>query len=59
MKCNYKIKMKKASLSWDELGKWVLFLILLVVLIIVIVLVFGGASGIWERIKEVLRFGVS
>ncbi len=51
--------MKKASLSWDELGKWVLFLILLVVLIIVIVLVFGGASGIWERIKEVLRFGVS
>jgi len=51
------IKMKKASLAWDELGKWILFLLLIIVVIFIIYLMFGGAQGVWERIKDVLTLG--
>jgi len=52
-----KRKMKKATLAWDEVAKWILFLLLLIAVIFVIVLLFGGAEGVWERIKNVLSLG--
>ncbi len=56
-KRNLPFKMKKASLAWEEIGKWVLFLVLIIILIVIIALFFGGASGIWDKIKSILSLG--
>ncbi len=51
--------MKRASLAWDEIGKWILFLLLIIALLVVIALLFGGAEGVWDRIKAILTLGAA
>jgi hypothetical protein len=46
-----------ASLAWEEVGKWILFFLLIIALIIIIALMFGGATGVWDRIRSVLTLG--
>jgi len=50
-------RMKRASITWDELAKWVIFILLAIILLVVVVMFFSGSSGIWERIASVLRVG--
>ena len=50
-------KMKKASWAWDEVGKWVFFLILLVAIVFILFIMFGGVQGVWEKIKDALFIG--
>jgi len=51
------MKSKKSMWAWEEVGKWILFLILIIALIVIIALLFGGAQGVWERIRNIISFG--
>jgi len=47
---------KKATLTWDEIAKWVFVLILLIILLIFIAKSTGILDKLWEQIKGVFRY---
>jgi hypothetical protein len=49
--------MKKGSLVWDKLGRWILIIILLVVVLLIIFAQNEKVSELIESMKQVLRFG--
>lgn len=49
--------MKRASITWDEIGKWVIVLLLLVAILIIIVLLSGSASDLWDKIASIFQVG--
>lgn len=51
------MKNKKAMWAWEEVGKWILFILLLIAVAVIIYLLYGGAGGVWERIANVLSLG--
>jgi hypothetical protein len=52
------ITMKRASIAWDETGKWLLFLAVAIAVLIIIIAVSGGIGSVWDRIKAVLTGGL-
>ena len=49
--------MKKGSLVWDKLGRWILIIILLVVVLLIIFAQNEKVSELIESMKQVLWFG--
>jgi len=49
--------MKKATMAWEEIAKWVIVLALLIALIVLVIIFSGGTSAVWEKIASVLRMG--
>lgn len=49
--------MKKATLAWEEIGKWILVLALLVILLIAIGVITGVGDRIWGALADLFRFG--
>jgi len=49
--------MKKASITWDEIGKWALVLLLLIALVIVIAILSGNARMLWDKIASIFQVG--
>lgn len=54
---SYNKMKKKASLAWEETGRWVLFLIIIVIILIVVFILFVGIGNVWDKIAEVLKLG--
>lgn len=51
--------MKRGSLMWDKLGKWILIIILLVVVLLIIFAQNEKVADLIESMKTILRFGGS
>lgn len=49
--------MKKGSLMWDKLGRWILIIILLVVVLLIVFSQNEKISELIESMKSILRFG--
>jgi len=47
--------MKNASLAWDELGRWILFLLVALAIVILIIAFSGGIGSVWEKIKIAMQ----
>ncbi len=51
------MKGKKASMAWEEIGKWILVLALVVVLLVVIGSITGVGNKMWDGLANLFRFG--
>jgi len=49
--------MKKATIAWDEIGKWALILLLIVALVIVVAILSGSAHDLWDKIASIFQVG--
>lgn len=46
---------KRAAITWDEIAKWAIVLILLIILIVFIAKSTGVLDKLWEQIKNIFR----
>ncbi|MEM4336439.1 MAG: hypothetical protein QXG86_00345 [Candidatus Woesearchaeota archaeon] len=49
--------MGKASITWDEIAKWVIILLLIIALIVIITILSGNASDLWNKLASILQIG--
>ncbi len=52
-----KLLKKKGEIAWEELAKWVLIILVIIIVLVAITKLTGKSNSIWEKIKELLRFG--
>jgi len=49
--------MEKSGLIWEELGKFIIAIVVLIILILIIYLFRGKLNEVIEIFKNILRFG--
>ncbi len=54
---NRKLLKKKGEIAWEELAKWILIILVIIIVLVAITKLTGKSNSIWEKMKEILRFG--
>ena len=47
---------RKATITWDFIGKMIIVLVVLVILLVIIAKLSGKSTELWEAIKSIFTF---